>query len=208
MKKYILIILLLLTPNEIFSQKLSLGVLAGYTMNFEFTKSNSSYLSITTEKSIDTKPRVSFGIYSEYKIGKKLSAGLQIKNIRVIQTSNQDTEGNPIFSHINAVYETINFSHYYTYDMKAHWRFSLGAYYNLKAFYGMDLITIPSTNNYGGKLKVNNNVFGSLLKGEYKWRKLSLEGGFMYPFTSTSQSYSTRFYVPTAFLQLKYNFLR
>jgi hypothetical protein len=92
--------------------------------------------------------------------------------------------------------------------VNAYWRFSLGAYYNLKAFYGMDLITIPPTSDYGGKLKVNNNMFGSLLKGEYKWRKLSLEGGFMYPFTSTSRSYSTRFYVPTAFLQLKYNFLR
>lgn len=208
MKKNILIILLLLTPNEVFSQKLSLGVLAGYTMNFEFTKSNSSYLSTTTEKSIDTKPRLSFGIYSEYKIGKKLSAGLQIKNIRVIQTLNQDTQGNPIFSHINAVYETINFSHYYAYHVNANWRFSLGAYYNLKALYGIDFKPIPSTSNFGGKLKVNNNMFGSLLKGEYKWRKLSLEGGFMYPFTSTSHSYSTRFYVPTAFLQLKYNFLR
>lgn len=208
MKIYITIILLLLTPNEVFSQKLSLGVLAGYTMNFEFTKSNSLYLSTTTEKSIDTKPRLSFGIYSECKIGMKLSAGLQIKNIRVFQTLNQDMQGNPIFSHINAVYETINFSHYYTYNVNTHWRFSLGAYYNLKAFYGVDLVPIPSTSNFGGRLTVNNNMFGSLLKGEYQWRKLSLEGGFMYPFTSTSKSYSTQFYVPTAFLQLKYNFIK
>lgn len=208
MKIYITIILLLLTPNEVFSQKLSLGVLAGYTMNFEFTKSNSLYLSTTTEKSIDTKPRLSFGIYSEYKIGMKLSAGLQIKNIRVFQTLNQDMQGNPIFSHINAVYETINFSHYYTYNVNTHWRFSLGAYYNLKAFYGVDFVPIPSTSNFGGSLKVNNNMFGSLLKSEYQWRKLSLEGGFMYPFTSTSKSYSTQFYVPTAFLQLKYNFIK
>jgi hypothetical protein len=70
-------------------------------------------------------------------------------------------------------------------------------------FHGFNLPEVPQGLDVHS-IVTFDNVYGATAKTAYQWKRLGIEGGFMYPFKPVSRTISTLFYVPTAFLQLKY----
>ena len=57
----------------------------------------------------------------------------------------------------------------------------------------------------GISLKYYDNTYGVTLKLNYLLRRrMNIESGFMYPLTQTAESFSTAYYNPILYAQLKY----
>ncbi len=211
-KKIFLILALCTFSSEGFSQlritpKFSVGIMAGFTQNYEFMERYRNSYQINKKRNTTLRPRITFGLYAEYSNNKNFNINLQIKNIRVIQHQYQDPNGNIAFDPALTVYETLNISLYYDYYLSNHWSVSLGVYQNYKVFQGFNLPNLPRGLDVRS-LHINDNTYGATIKTAYQWRRLGIEGGFMYPFKPVSRTSSTWFYVPTAFLQLKYRIFK
>jgi len=188
------------------AQKFSAGVLAGFTQNYEFTKYYTSYKPTNLEKSVNNGLNPSFGIYGQYEMTKKSSLALQVKYMRIIQQYFQDSVGVPVFKPTNAGYQCLNIASYYNFDINSKWSISIGAYNTMILFHGRDRAD-PPRNLFATSINVYSNSYGALGKVERRWNRVSVEGGFMYPFKPISKSRTILFYFPTAFLQLKYRLL-
>lgn len=212
LKKVFLILALCTFSSEGISQlritpKFSVGIMAGLTQNYEFTKRYRNSYQINTEKNIISRPLKTFGLYAEYSNNKYFNLNFQLKHIRIIQHQFQDSNGNVTFEPALTVSETLNSSLYYDYYLNNHWTISLGTYHNLKVLQGINLLNTPRGLDVRS-LHINDNTYGATLKTAYQWRRLGIECGFMYPFKPVSRTSSTWFYVPTSFLQLKYRIFK
>ena len=187
--------------------KFSAGIMVGFSQNYEFMERYRNSYQINSNKNTTLKPRITLGLYAEYSNNKNFNLNLQLKLIRIIQHQYQDPNGNIAFDPALTVYETLNTSLYYDYYLKSHWTVYLGAYQNHKLFQGFNLPILPSGLDVRS-LNVYDNTYGLTAKTAYQWKRLGIEGGFMYPFKPVSRTISTLFYVPTAFLQLKYRIFK
>ncbi|HEY1053987.1 MAG TPA: hypothetical protein VGE24_02600 [Emticicia sp.] len=211
-RKILFLFLAFLLSFKGFSQlrltpKFSIGVMTGFTQNYEFMERYRNSYQINSKKNTTLRPRITLGFYAEYSNNKNFNLNIQLKLIRIIQHQYQDPNGNIAFDPALTVYETLNTSLYYDYYLKSHWTVSLGAYQNHKLFQGFNLPNLPTGLDVRS-LHIYNNTYGLTAKTAYQWNRLGIEGGFMYPFKPVSRTESTWFYVPTAFLQLKYRMFK
>ena len=119
-KNNFLLFVLFLSSFKGFTQlritpKFSIGIMAGFTQNYEFIKRYRNSHQISPEKNTISRPLKTFGLYAEYSNNKNFNINLQLKYIRIIQHQYHDSNGNVTFEPALAVYETLNTSFYYDY---------------------------------------------------------------------------------------------
>lgn len=189
--------------NEGFSQKISWGIIGGFTKSYEFVKQNkvNIYLPYSKQKTTYNSFTNCFGFYTSLKATNKHIFELQVQKISIFSQPNQDSLGRPAFTGAKSITHNLNITLYYGYNFSKHLSTYFGIYDNVFLLFGVNDLYLYSQ---GRGLKYYDNTFGGAIKLTYQWSRLSTEGGFMYPLTPAAESRSTLYYTPTAFIQLKY----
>ena len=205
MKRNLLLLVVLLIGTEGFAQKFSLGVLAGISQNYEFTRRINPHTSFTppySKNTVDNALNPTFGIFGAYTINKKHKVELEVRYRKIVQQQTGD---------FRRLYLNTTITPYYAYTITPRWSAAIGIYYNLLLATGIieGENPGPSTSSpyiYPGF--ASNNTYGGTLKVAYRLKRVSIEGGFMAPITSYSKNDYIAYYIPTSFIQLKYDFLK
>jgi len=152
-------------------------------------------------KILDSNIKNTYGFFVVYKNSEKRFIELQLKRLDVVYQSRQDSVGKPILPSFVGLNISLNTSLLYGYFLNNYINISGGLYHNLLIFYIANDINVPIL---ALNLKNNPNIVGGTAKISYIPNRLSLECGIYYPFNATTESYSTLYYFPILFGQLKY----
>ncbi len=186
------------------AQRFSWGIIGGVSRSFEFArqpKNNISYV-YNKQTMVSNGLNSCFGFYSTYKLADKHNIELQIRKLTIVRSGLQDPSGNPIAVGAKTIIHKFNSELCYGYGINKSFFAYLGIYDNLLALHGVNDIYLYSK---GISLKYYDNTYGVTLKLNYIFRRrMNIESGFMYPFSQTAESFSTAYYNPMIYAQLKY----
>ena len=186
------------------AQRFSWGIIGGVSRSFEFARQPKNNISYVYNEQIMVSNGLNscYGFYSTYKLAEKHNIELQIRKLTIVRSGKQDVSGNPILVGAKTIIHNFNSELCYGYGINKNFFAYLGIYDNLLALHGVNDIFLYSN---GLSLKYYDNTYGVTLKLNYLFRRrLNIESGFMYPFSQTAESFSTAYYNPMLYAQLKY----
>ncbi len=199
-----IIVVLILSGLMCQAQKFSGGIIGGVSRSFEFArqpKNNISYV-YNKQTMVSNGLNSCYGFYSTYKLAEKHNIELQIRKLTIVRSGKQDDSGNPVSLGAKTIIHNFNAELCYGYRINKHFLAYIGIYDNLLALHGVNDAFLYSK---GISLKYYDNTYGATLKLNYPFgRRMALESGFMYPFSRTAESFSTAYYNPMLYAQLKY----
>ena len=202
--KISIIVVFILSGFMYQAQKFSWGIIGGVSRSFEFArqpKNNISYV-YNKQTMVSNGLNSCYGFYSTYKLAEKHNIELQIRKLTIVRSGLQNNFGNPISVGAKTIIHNFNSELCYGYGINKNFFAYLGIYDNLLALHGVNDIFLYSR---GINLKYYDNTYGVTLKLNYLFRRrMNIESGFMYPFSQTAESFSTAYYNPMLYAQLKY----
>jgi hypothetical protein len=186
------------------AQKFSWGIIGGVSRSFEFAKQPKNNISYVYNKQtlVSNGLNSCYGFYTTYKLAEKHNIELQIRKLTIVRSGKQDVFGNPILVGAKTIIHNFNSELCYGYGINKNFFAFVGIYDNLLALHGFNDIFFYGK---GISLKYYDNTYGVTLKLNYLFRRrMNIESGFMYPFSQTAESFSTAYYNPMFYTQLKY----